>query len=62
MEVDSGFTFVTSSDNLWEGPTLDPKVDAENMLQEAKRQEKPADDDDDDEVGVDPAFRMEGAG
>ena len=62
MEVDSGFTFVTSSDDLWEGPTPDPKADAENMLQDAKRQEKPADDDDDDEVGVDPAFRMEGAG
>ena len=62
MEVDSGFTFVTSSDDLWEGLTPDPKADAENMLQEAKRQEKPADDDDDDEVGVDSAFRMEGAG
>ena len=70
MESDSGFGFVTPSDDLWEGPTPDPKADAEKMLQEAKPvndddndDDKDKDnDDDDDDVSVDSAFAMEGGG
>ncbi len=61
MEYDSGFSFLTSSDGLWEGVTPDPKADAEKILQDAKAQDKPADEDD-TKVKVDSAFRMEGGG
>lgn len=61
MDCDSGFSFLTSSEGLWEGVTPDPKADAEKILQEAKEQDKPADEDD-TKVKVDSAFRMEGGG
>ena len=68
MESDSGFSFVTPSDDLWEGPTPDPKADAEKMLQETKPVNVDVNDgdndndDDDDDVSVDSAFAMEGGG
>lgn len=61
MECDSGFSFLTSSDGLWEGVAPDPKADAEKILQEAQQQDKPVDEDD-TKVKVDSAFRMEGGG
>lgn len=61
MECDSGFSFLTSSDGLWEGVAPNPKADAEKILQEAQQQDKPVDEDG-AKVKVDSAFRMEGGG
>ena len=61
MDCDPGVSFLASSDGLWEGVMPDPKADAEKLLQEAQKQDKPADEDD-TKVKVDSAFSMEGGG
>lgn len=61
MECDSGFSFLTSGDGLWEGVTPDPKADAEKILEEAKERDKSVDEDN-SKVKVDSAFSMEGGG
>ena len=59
MEFDTGFAFATSGDVLQEGPPPDPTEDADKILQEAQKQDKPEED---FKVAVDSAFRMEGGG
>ena len=59
-ESDYGFTFTTSRDQYWTGPEPDVDGDAEAMLEEAKKQDKPVEKP--DTVQIDSNFQMEGAG
>ena len=59
MECNTGFSFVTSNDAYWEGSSPDPRADAETVLEEARKRDKPVKE---RQVEVDPAFSMEGGG
>lgn len=58
MEHSDGFT--TSRDHFWKGPEPDVDSDADAMLEEAKKQDKPVEKP--DKVPIDSNFEMEGAG